>query len=68
MENKPKNPYRINVKQLARDNGFSDTYEFLDEMCSDSVIPACCKEGCQVEPDGHCEHNCPSPLLALGII
>jgi hypothetical protein len=32
------------------------------------VVPACCTEGCEVEPDGTCEHGCPSPLIALGII
>ena len=63
-----KNPYRITVKQLALDNGFESSDEFLEEMCQDSVVPACCSEGCQVEPDGFCEHNCPSPLIALGII
>jgi hypothetical protein len=32
------------------------------------VVPACCQHGCQVEPDGKCEHGCPSPLVALGYI
>jgi hypothetical protein len=31
-------------------------------------VPACCTEGCEVEPDGRCEHGCPSILLAAGII
>ena len=25
-------------------------------------------EGCEIEPDGRCEHGCPSVLIALGII
>ena len=25
-------------------------------------------DGCWVEPDGHCEHGCPSWLIALGLI
>ncbi|HUT15460.1 MAG TPA: hypothetical protein VMY98_04365 [Anaerolineae bacterium] len=25
-------------------------------------------DGCWVEPDGHCEHGCPSWMLALGLI
>jgi len=34
----------------------------------DSVIPACCSEGCDTEPDGHCEHGFPSVLLDMGMI
>jgi len=25
-------------------------------------------DGCWVEPDGYCEHGCPSWLIALGLI
>jgi hypothetical protein len=38
------------------------------EDCTDSVIPACCSEGCEVEPDGECEHGYPSVLIALNMI
>lgn len=46
---------------------------YLDDLIEsgillDSVQPAVCEEGCQVEPDGHCEHGNPSVSLALGII
>lgn len=34
-------------------------------MC-DSICETPC--GCQVEPDGHCEHGAPSWLLILGLI
>jgi len=34
----------------------------------DSVVPACCSEGCDTEPDGHCEHGFPSVLLEMGMI
>ncbi len=37
----------------------------LTEVCDDSVVPAMCTEGCEVEPDGRCSHGCPSPLVAL---
>ena len=40
----------------------------LEDVAMDSVVPACCSEGCQVEPDGYCEHNQPSVLIALGMI
>lgn len=65
---KPKNPYRITVAKLAEINGFENKMDFIEECCNDSVVPACCDQGCEVEPDGRCEHGCPSPLIALGII
>jgi hypothetical protein len=52
---------------VAENEGMT-TEELLDTYGGDSVVPACCDEGCQVEPDGRCEHDCPSILLALGVI
>jgi DNA repair protein RadC len=54
------NPHRITPDEALRCAGIT-----LEEAASDSIVPACCKRGCQVEPDGHCEHACPSVLLAL---
>jgi hypothetical protein len=54
--------YRISARQALADSGFS-----LEE-CMDGICPACCSEGCEVEPDGHCEHGCPSVLVAAGLI
>lgn len=65
---KPVNPYRIKIKQLAEEYGYEDSYEFLESECQDSIVPACCTEGCEVEPDGVCEHGCPSALRAAGLI
>ena len=62
------NEYGINVNTAARMHGFDDADHLLEEIGHDSVIPACCSEGCEVEPDGRCEHGCPSVLLALGVI
>ncbi len=55
-----------------------DSYEHMDafeyaadgnfDVLMDSIVPACCKHGCQVEPDGHCMHGNPSILLANGLI
>jgi hypothetical protein len=67
-ERKFKNPDRISVRQLASDYGYDDTDEFIETECNDTVVPACCRHGCEVEPDGRCEHECPSPLLALGYL
>lgn len=65
---KPKNPFRISIAKLAETHGYFDLTDFLTEKCNDSVVPAMCIEGCDVEPDGYCCHGCPSPLMALGII
>lgn len=45
----------------------------LDELVADLIldgttVPALCREGCEVEPDGECPHGCPSVLLAMGVI
>lgn len=45
---------------------FDDVANYYDLM--DSVIPATCEEGCEVEPDGTCPHGCPSVLLAFGLM
>lgn len=29
---------------------------------------ACCKDECRTEPDGYCEHGCPSVLIMMGLI
>jgi len=59
---KPKNPYRIRLAETLQRHGLT----LLE--CDDSIVPACCSEGCEVEPDGRCEHGCPSVLLAAGLI
>lgn len=66
-QNKPKNPFRISLRTLAEEQGFSDTMEFIGTL-DDSIVPACCSQGCEVEPDGRCEHGCPSALIAAGFI
>jgi hypothetical protein len=38
------------------------------ELLMDSVVDACCKHDCVVEPDGYCEHGNPSVLLYHGMI
>lgn len=64
---KHKNPFRISLQALAEREGHADTLEFIETL-DDSIVPACCSEGCDVEPDGKCEHGCPSALLAAGVI
>jgi len=67
-EAKVKNPYRITLSQYCEDNGIEDRLNLIEDLVSDCVCPALCKEGCEVEPDGRCDHNCPSILLACGLI
>jgi hypothetical protein len=62
---------RIKIKQLKEDLGIETPDEWmsqLEEWVSDSICPALCEDGCEVEPDGHCEHGHPSVLIAMGII
>lgn len=46
----------------------TDMMEALSDWSMDSVVPALCKGGCEVEPDGRCEHDQPSILLRLGMV
>ena len=54
---------RISVREALEIHGLH-----LEEVMFDSVVPACCSDGCEVEPDGECEHGNPSVLLKLGVI
>lgn len=65
---KPKNPNRLSWAEFKAERGIDDGMAFLEEAMSDGICPALCREGCEVEPDGRCEHGCPSALLALGFI
>ena len=38
----------------------------LEEQHADGGCEA--TDGCWVEPDGHCQHGCPSWLVKLGVI
>ncbi len=68
---RPPNPYRVPLAAWRRNNGLDDDgafFEALGELVHDCVAPALCRDGCEVEPDGRCEHGCPSVLLATGLI
>ena len=56
---------RISVAKACELHDF-DMYDMSSMM--DSVVPACCDAGCEVEPDGRCEHGHPSILLAMGML
>lgn len=59
---------RLRVAEVATNEGYDNSMELLEAYGMESVVPACCSEGCQVEPDGRCPHGHPSILLAMGVI
>ena len=70
MKTTARNPYLITATDALENEGFTpDTLEqFTRNAMFDATSPACCTEGCVVEPDGTCSHGCPSILIALGVI
>ena len=60
---------KITLKEWLEQNGYASADEALADYSElDSVYPALCSEGCEVEPDGKCCHGCPSILRAAGLI
>jgi hypothetical protein len=56
--------HKISAEEALENAGYEDITELLHE----SIIPACCSYGCEVEPDGTCEHGYPSVFLEMGLI
>jgi hypothetical protein len=70
---KPRNPYRQSAATTLRNEGVDpgsddSVFEYLRTAQFQGTAPACCTEGCIVEPDGTCSHGCPSVLLVIGLI
>lgn len=60
---------RISVTEVARRQGYRNVEDMLcGSLAEGYPTPACCDEGCEVEPDGYCEHGHPSVLVALGYL
>lgn len=62
---------KISLTDFRAEHGITngtDMMDALNEWSMDSVVPALCSEGCEVEPDGECEHGCPSILIRMGVI
>ena len=62
---------RITTGQYFKDAGCTTEPERTRELgwlAADSIVPALCSDGCEVEPDGECQHGHPSILVALGMI
>ncbi len=60
--------HQLTLNELLRREGRS--FEEIAEavMFGDENAPALFSEGCEVEPDGSCEHGFPSLLRAAGLI
>jgi hypothetical protein len=56
------------IREIAEDEGHGDNVELLAAYMDEGAIPACCSEGCMVEPDGICPHGFKSIFLEAGII
>jgi hypothetical protein len=63
-----RNRFHASVASIAADEGYDSVMELVEDFALESVVPACCTEGCQVEPDGSCEHGNQSILLELGYV
>ena len=67
-----RNPYRIGAMEALENEGWEPSedgaFAYAQHAMFESTSPACCTEGCIVEPDGCCSHGCPSLLIALGMI
>lgn len=63
---KKKETTLISLEQALSMHGYTD--DDLQDLMFDSIVPACCRFGCEVEPDGICSHGNESVLLAMGVI
>lgn len=74
-------PHRITLQKLLDIEGIpytlskggkvrqtDEVLQYLESKVIDSIVPAMCSEGCEVEPDGTCPHGNPSLLISLGLI
>ena len=61
------NEYCISVGELVKKHGCDDESDLLRSYGLGNRIPACCREGCEVEANAYCQHGCPSFLLAIGV-
>jgi len=58
----------ISLEEVAEEYGYDSVVEMIESCCFDSIVPACCSEGCEVEPDGVCSHGHHSILIVYGIV
>lgn len=60
---------KMTLREWMMENDYETVNDILADLSvDDSVVPALCTEGCEVEPDGYCPHGGKSVMLALGVI
>lgn len=59
--------FTLSVSETLDMHGLTLTDAFIVAI-EFGVVPACCTEYCEVEPDGHCEHGQPSVLIKACLI
>ncbi len=60
---------KLTLAQWMEKEGVKSLDEILTQYdLLDSVQPALCSEGCEVEPDGTCPHGGVALTMALGVI
>lgn len=65
------NEMEMTLEEFRKEHSISNGTELQDalqEWVTDTVVPALCKGGCEVSPDGKCEHGNPSILVRMGVI
>jgi hypothetical protein len=62
------NSHRLHLAKATATHGYETTADYLIYCAKNSVMDALCDQGCRVEPDGVCSHDCPSPLVAARVI
>lgn len=59
---------KASVREVMEDYGFESIQDMTEAFMFESIVPACCSHGCEVEPDGKCEHGYNSILIEIGIV
>lgn len=63
---------RLTLKEFRKREGLENQEDFdkyiRDIICDRLPCVALCEDGCEVEPDGQCEHGMPSILRVLRLI
>lgn len=62
--------HKITIQDAATADGYSSIHAMmLHCVIGDRIeVPACCSDGCVVEPDGYCEHGFPSVMIEEDMI
>lgn len=60
--------YFVRAEEMAKFQGYDKVEDMYEDAICRGSCPACCSEGCIVEPDGVCPHGFNSTLLEVGLI